>query len=146
MHMNQHPAPSAQHTTHHTRTVSHFPLDRRLHDSAPGRPPRCKFKILIDIQSMNREHRPLVTDALVEFEKPSVQVQDFVQENCRSMWVNLQNNPQIQWRKTEKMSAACNRLLLETLGSRPILSKNLPGHSVPMCYHASCKCGVISRR
>ena len=83
-------------STHHTRTVYHSedPLERRLHQR-PATLPIASSKFLIGIQSMSRENRPLVTDALVEFEKQSVQVQDFVQENYRSMWGNLQKNPQI---------------------------------------------------
>ena len=74
--------------------------------------------------SMNGENPQLVSYEPVEFEKPVV-VQDFTKftEQFRGVY---------RWylkliKKNRKMST-CNRLDLGTLGCRPVMPKNLPGH------------------
>ena len=49
-----------------------------------------------------------------------------LQENCRSYYRNLWNIPQFHERRRRMWT--CNRLDLQTLGSRSIMSKNLPVH------------------
>ena len=75
--------------------------------------------------AMNGENRPLVADKPVEFEDGPLEVQDFgkITHHLRGVFeifVKLTKKYRKMW--------TCNQLDLETLGSRPILSKNLPGH------------------
>ena len=74
---------------------------------------------------MNAENPQLVTDEIIEFEKWPVEVQDF--RKITNNWEEFREYNSNWKRKTEWMST-CNRLDLETLGSRPIMSKSLPGH------------------
>ena len=76
---------------------------------------------------MHRENRLLVKDESVRVWKITGW-SSRLQENYWSIQRNLQNIPKFVW-KNRKMST-CNRLNLETqtLGGRPIMPKNLPGH------------------
>ena len=66
-----------------------------------------------------------VTDELIEFEKLTVEVQD-----CKKITNHFRRNDRIYpnlIKKNRRMST-CNRLDLQTLGSQPIMPKNLPDH------------------
>ena len=69
-------------------------------------------------EQMNRENRLLVTDEPVE-------VQDFKKITNPSRRIYRIYIKLIK--KIRKMST-CNQLDLETLGSQPVMPKNLPGH------------------
>ena len=73
----------------------------------------------------NGENRPLVADKPVEFEDGPVEVQDFrkITHHFREIYEIF-----LKLTKKHRKMWTCNQLDLETLGSRPILSKNLPGH------------------
>ena len=71
------------------------------------------------------ENRQLVTDAPVEFEKQPVEVQGFkrITDHIGRIYrIYLKSV-----KKNQRMSA-CKRLELQTLGSQPIMPKNIPDH------------------
>ena len=68
--------------------------------------------------TMNRENRLLVTDEPVE-------VQDF--RKITNPFGGIYRTSHNLIKKNQKMSK-CNQLILETLGSCLIMSKNLPGY------------------
>ena len=67
----------------------------------------------------------LVTDEPVEFEKQPVRVQDFrkITDLFRGIYRIYSNLI-----KENRRMSTCNRLDLETLGSQPVMPKNLPDH------------------
>ena len=69
--------------------------------------------------------RQLVTDESVEFEKYPVEVQDCrkVTKNFRGIYRMYPKLIKENWRMW-----TCNRLDLQTLGSQPVMPKNLPNH------------------
>jgi hypothetical protein len=74
---------------------------------------------------MIRENWQLVTDEPVEFEKLPVEVQD-----CRKITDHFKGIYKIYpnlMKENQRMST-CNRLDLQTLGSQPVMPKNLPDH------------------
>jgi hypothetical protein len=76
-------------------------------------------------RAMIRENQQLVTNEPVEFEKSLVEVQD-----CRKITDHFRGIYKIYpnlINENRRMST-CNRLDLKTLGSQPIMYKNLPGH------------------
>ena len=75
----------------------------------------------------NGENRPPITDERVEFGKHLVEVQDFTKTT--DLLRGIQRQYLKSLKKNRKMST-CNRLDLETLGSQPIMPKNLPRTSV----------------
>ena len=79
---------------------------------------------------MVRENRQLVTDEPVEFEKYPVEVED-----CRKITHQFGGiyriNPNLI--KENRRISKCNRLDLQTLGSRPIVPKNLPDDCPYLC-------------
>jgi hypothetical protein len=77
----------------------------------------------IHVDQMIGKNRQLVIDEPVEFEKQPVEVQD-----CRKIIDHLRGIYRIYpnlMKENQRMSA-CNRLDLQTLGSQPIMPKNLP--------------------
>jgi hypothetical protein len=97
--------------------------------ASPNYPFKTQLPNLSNLQ-INRENRPLVTDEPVEFEKDSVEVQDFrkIADHFRGIWRIYLNLAQTLNRE---ITTCHQRLDLETLGSRPIMSRNLPGHWLP---------------
>ena len=76
--------------------------------------------------AMIGENRQLVTNEPVEFEKQPGEVQECrkIADQCRG---NYRIYPDI--RKGNWRMSTCNRLDMQTLGSRPvIMPKNLPDH------------------
>jgi hypothetical protein len=73
---------------------------------------------------MSRENRPLVPDEPVEIEKLPVKVQD-----CKKIYrtIEFREYASNYKRKTIQTMSTCNRMDLETLGSRPIMPRNLLG-------------------
>ena len=74
-----------------------------------------------------RESRQLVTNEPVEFEKYLVKVQD-----CRRITGHFRGIYRIYpnlIQENRRMST-CNRLDLQTLGSQPLMPKNLPDRSL----------------
>ena len=71
------------------------------------------------------ENRQLVTDVPVEFQKYPIQIQGFRKITDQSRGIYRISLNVIK--KTRKMST-CNRFRFETIGSRPIVPKNLPRH------------------
>ena len=71
------------------------------------------------------ENRQLVRDELVEFEKQLVEVQDCrkISDRFRGIHGIFPNSI-----KENCRMSTCNRLDLQTLGSPPIMPKNLPDH------------------
>ena len=71
------------------------------------------------------ENRQLVTDEPVEFEKQPVEVQDCRKftDHFRGIYRICPNLIKENWRLS-----TYNRLDLQTLGSQPVMPKNLPGH------------------
>ena len=71
------------------------------------------------------ENRELVTDEPVEFEIEPVEVQD-----CREITDHFRGIYRIYPNliKENRRMSTCNRLDLQTLGSQPLVSKNLPDH------------------
>jgi hypothetical protein len=71
------------------------------------------------------ENRQLVTNAPVEFEKQPVEIQD-----CRKINDHFRGIYRIYPNliKGNRRMSTCNRLDLQTLGSPPIMPKNLPDH------------------
>ena len=80
---------------------------------------------------MNGENQPLVTDELVEFENTWLKFKTIGKFTDHFRGIQGKNFKLVK--ENQKMST-CNRLDLETLGSRPIMPKNLPGHWC--CYPA----------
>ena len=85
---------------------------------------RAKSLLKTSILNANGESRPLVTDVPVRYEKWPVQIQDFEEITGASREVyeifleSINANP--------KRHRPRNRFVLETLGSRLIMPKNLP--------------------
>jgi hypothetical protein len=77
----------------------------------------------------DRENRQVVTDEPVEFEKWPVEVQD-----CRKIIDHFRGIDGLYPNliKENGRMSTCNRLDLQTLGSQPIMPKNLPDHWVAM--------------
>ena len=75
--------------------------------------------------AMIGENRQRVTDEPVEFEENPVEVQD-----CRKRTDHFQGIYRIYPNLTNEnwRMSTCNRLDLQTLGSRPLMLKNLPDH------------------
>ena len=71
------------------------------------------------------KNRQLVTDEPVEFEKQPVEVQD-----CRKITDYFRRIYRIYPNliKENRRMSTCNRLDLQTLGSQPLVPKNLPDH------------------
>jgi hypothetical protein len=71
------------------------------------------------------ENRQLVTNELVEFENESVEVQD-----CRKITDYYRGLYRVYPKliKENRRMSTCNWLDLQTLGSQPIMSKNLLDH------------------
>ena len=69
------------------------------------------------------ENRQLVTDEPVELEKYPVEVQD-----CRKItdWFRRIYGIYPNLIKENRRMSTCNRLDLQTLGSQPVMPKNLP--------------------
>ena len=67
----------------------------------------------------------LVTYEPVEFEKWPIEVQDFMKmiDHYRGM-----NKIYLDLIKENRRMSTCNQLDLQTLGSQPIMPKNLPNH------------------
>jgi hypothetical protein len=76
------------------------------------------------------ENRQLVTDEPVEFEKLSVEVQGCRKstDHLRGIYRTYPNLIKENWRMS-----TCNQLDLPTLGSQPIMPKNLPDHWLAGC-------------
>ena len=75
---------------------------------------------------MNRDKQLLLTIELVEFEKYPVEVQDLgtqpiTLEGIIGLYLHL-------LKKNQRCHWDVNWLDLETLGSQPIMLKNIPGH------------------
>ena len=76
--------------------------------------------------AMIGENRQVVTNELVEFEKEPVEVhQDFreITDRFRGIYRIYPNLI-----KENRRMSTCNQLDLQTLGSHPIMPKNLPDH------------------
>ena len=76
---------------------------------------------------MIEENQQLVKDALVEFQKQSVEVH----QDCRKITHHFKGIYRIYPNliKENRRMSTCNRLDLQTLGSQPvIMPKNLPNH------------------
>jgi hypothetical protein len=71
------------------------------------------------------QNRQLVTNEPVEVEKYPVEVQD-----CRKITHHFRGIDSIypNSMKENRRMSTCNRLDLHTLGSQPIMPKNLPDH------------------
>jgi hypothetical protein len=78
------------------------------------------------------ENWQLVTDEPVEFEKIPVEVQD-----CRKITNHFRGIYGIypDLIKENRRMSTCNRSDLQTLGSRPIMPKNLPDHWLGSFYN-----------
>ena len=76
--------------------------------------------------SMIRENRQLVTNKPVEFEKWAVEVQDNrkITDHSRGIYRLYPN----LIKENRRRMSTCNRLDLQTLGSQPVMPKNLPNH------------------
>ena len=74
---------------------------------------------------MIEEKRRLVTDEPVEFEKLPVEIQDGrkITGHYRGIYRIYPNLI-----KENRRMSTCNRLDLQTLGSQPVVPKNLPDH------------------
>ena len=72
------------------------------------------------------ENRQLVTDEPDEFEKQPVEVQDY----CRKITDHYRGISRIypNLMKENRRMSTCNQLDLQTLGSQPVMPKNLPDH------------------
>ena len=85
------------------------------------------------------ENRHLVTNEPVEFEKEPVEVQD-----CRKITDHFRGIYRIYPNliKENRRMPTCNQLDLQTLGSPPIMPKNLPDHchQLPKSGHVSQTC------
>jgi hypothetical protein len=98
-------------------------------------PSDSKFR---QLHAMIGENRQLVPDELVEFEKHPVDVQDCrkITDHFRGIY-RIHPNPI----KENRRMSTCNRLDLQTLGSQPTMSKNLPDHWLHVdifwcCFHS----------
>ena len=71
------------------------------------------------------ENRQLVTNEPVEFKKQLVEVQDYkkITDQFRRIYKIYPN----LIKENQRMST-CNQLDLQTLGSQPVMPKNLPDH------------------
>ena len=71
------------------------------------------------------EHWKLVTNEPVEFEKELVEVQDYkkITNHFKGICKICPNLI-----KENRRMSTCNRLGLQTLGSQPVMPKNLPYH------------------
>ena len=70
--------------------------------------------------------RQLVANEPVEFEKELVEIQDCrkITDHCGGTYRVYPNLI-----KENRRMSTCNRLHLQTLGTQPVMSKNLPNHS-----------------
>ena len=87
-------------------------------------------KSTLRFATMIGENRQLVTDEPVEFEKEPVEVQDCrrITDHFRGIYRIYPNLIKENWRMS-----TYNRLDLQTIGSQPIMPKNLPDHWFAMC-------------
>jgi hypothetical protein len=83
-------------------------------------------------ESMSRENWLLeFTDEPIEFERWPVEVEvDFrkITNHLKGIYRIYLKYIKKNHKKHHKMSTRCNQLDLETLGSQPIMPRNLPGH------------------
>ena len=75
---------------------------------------------------MIEENQQLVKDALVEFQKQSVEVH----QDCRKITHHFKGIYRIYPNliKENRRMSTCNRMDLQKLGSQPVMPKNLPVH------------------
>ena len=87
--------------------------------------PNSRCRILNVFSPMIGEHRQLVTNEPVEFEKYPVEVQD-----CRKITGHFRGIYRIypDLIKEYQRKLTCNRLDLQTLGSQLVMPKNLSDH------------------
>ena len=78
-----------------------------------------------DMQTMIREDWQLVTNELVEFDKEPIEVQ-----NCKKFINHFRGFYRIYPNliKENQSMSTCKWLDLQTLGSQPVMPKNLPNH------------------
>ena len=91
--------------------------------------------------TMIRENRQLVTNEPVEFELSPVEVQD-----CRKITDRFRGFYRIypNFMKEIRRMSTCNRFDLQTLGSQPVMPKNLPDHWTVIIYPSlPHPCGLV---
>ena len=78
----------------------------------------------------------------VDSGKQPVEVQDFGKFPI-GLGEFVGNIPQFNIGRTERWQARCNRLGLGTLGSRPIMPKNLPKHWYMPIHKSTVLCNLL---